>query len=77
VSAPGRHARPRRSRALRWHQLPLPLAALFVIAMPWVAVRDVRRSNRAFRQLCEILVIAVRQRDQAEEARSRRLHLVR
>ena len=61
MSAAGRHARPGRGRAARrrrWYGLPLPLAALFAVVMPWVAVRDVRRSHTAFRQLCDIMIAA-------------------
>lgn len=83
MSAPGRHARPRRPR-VRWYRLPLPLAMLFVVAMPWVAVRDVRRSSTAFRQLCDIMLAAhqrglLGQRSQDADAapKPRHLRLVR
>lgn len=84
MSAAGRHARPR-ARVLRWYLLPLPLALLLVLLMPWVAVRDVRRSSSAFRTLCDVLLIASRQRRELEERlgiadpvpRPRHLHAVK
>ena len=59
MTARGRHARPR-GRLPRWYRLPMPLAALAVVAMPWVAVRDVRQADKAFTQLLDIMLAAYR-----------------
>lgn len=84
----GRHARPRerrpsrlRSARWRWYRLPLPLAVLVVLLMPWTAVRDMRQSTSAFRSLCDVFLIARRQEQEAAAAspppRTRHLYLVR
>jgi hypothetical protein len=80
VSAAGRHARPRIGRARRWprwYLLPMPLAALLVMVVPWVAVRDVRRSHSAFRTLCDVFLTQDKRLQRYEpRARPRHLHAV-
>jgi hypothetical protein len=83
VSAPGKHARPSRFRTAhwRWYLLPMPLAVALVLLMPWLAVRDVRQSNRAFGQLCDVMLRAHQRRQEAAAAAAEperpRLYLVK
>ncbi|HEY1820511.1 MAG TPA: hypothetical protein VGG83_11325 [Trebonia sp.] len=76
----GRHALPRvtRAREPRWYRLPMPLAVLVVVAMPWVAVRDARQSHSAFRTLCDVVLMQDRQLQQYEpRAKPRHLYAVK
>jgi hypothetical protein len=52
------HTGAHRARRRSWYELPTLLAVLFVMVVPWVAVRDMRSRTKAFVTLCDVMLVA-------------------